>query len=337
MVNSVPQHLHSEDRQEYERILDEALRSAPHYPELAAIGHRLNSEQLRTMALNATSLITAAAAAEYQHYVKAREELRDPAKAAAVPHRNVPAAPLRRHTAGIGRRVLAGILGVEHRSGRQRDRGGFRQLPLRLRFAAAFLGARPRPVVHSHGSVSARGVTLPGRAAALTITTSLFFGTLGLLCLVTGYGLKWLGSATAAADWLIVTGLVLGGIMILVSLGGVIRLIGTALREAATSPDARPDAPLSQEVARAKAAWHQALLERGILPFLREALAEPGTVAALRPDSAPPDRAGRIPQTGYARPGFSSPDDGLPGGPRPSFTSPDYTSPDFGGPEHQRE
>lgn len=34
-MNSVPQHLHSEDRQEYERILDEALRSAhtvPNWP-----------------------------------------------------------------------------------------------------------------------------------------------------------------------------------------------------------------------------------------------------------------------------------------------------------------
>src|SRR3954452_8728678 len=77
-MNSVPQHLLSEDRQEYERILDEALRSAPHRPELAAVGQRLNPEQLRTMALNATALVTAAAATEYQHYVKVREEQRRP-------------------------------------------------------------------------------------------------------------------------------------------------------------------------------------------------------------------------------------------------------------------
>ncbi|MER5693376.1 hypothetical protein ACFY1B_31015, partial [Streptomyces mirabilis] len=43
-----PQYLLSEDRQEFERILDEALRSAPHRPELAAVGRRLNAEQLRT-------------------------------------------------------------------------------------------------------------------------------------------------------------------------------------------------------------------------------------------------------------------------------------------------
>src|SRR3954454_2128234 len=78
-MNSVPQHLLSEDRQEYERILDEALRSAPHRPELAAVGQRLNHEQLRTMSHNATVLITAAATAEYQLYVTVREELRKPA------------------------------------------------------------------------------------------------------------------------------------------------------------------------------------------------------------------------------------------------------------------
>lgn len=84
-MNSVPQHLPSEDRQEYERVLDEALRSAPHRPELAAVGQRLNSEQLRTMALNATALITAAATTEYQHYVKVREELRHPASSGPSP------------------------------------------------------------------------------------------------------------------------------------------------------------------------------------------------------------------------------------------------------------
>lgn len=84
-MNSVPQHLHSEDRQEYERILDEALRSAPHHPELAAVGQRLNPEQLRTMALNASALITASAATEYQHYVKARDELRHPAPSTPSP------------------------------------------------------------------------------------------------------------------------------------------------------------------------------------------------------------------------------------------------------------
>ncbi|MEV5906972.1 hypothetical protein [Streptomyces sp. NPDC052127] len=336
MVNSVPQHLNIEDRQEYERILDEALRSAPHHPELAAVGQRLNPEQLRTMALNATALITAVAAAEYQHYVKVRKELRDPADPVAIPRRRVAAGPSRR-TAEFGRRVLAGILGVEHRPGRQPDGTGFRGLPRRLRLAAVVLGARPRPPARSRGPAPEGIAREPGRDAVLVITASLFLGTLGLLLLVMGYGLKWLGAAPVAADRLIVPGLVLGVTMILLSLGGVIRLIATALREASTSSGADPGDPLIEEVARARDAWREALLERGILPFLREALAEPGAAAALRSDSARPDRTGRIPHIGYDRPGFSSPDDGLPGGPRPSFTSPDFTSPDFGGSEPQRE
>lgn len=74
-MNSAP-HLLNEDRPEFERILDEALRTAPDRPDLAAVGQRLNPEQLRTMALNATALITAAAATEYQNYVKVRADLR---------------------------------------------------------------------------------------------------------------------------------------------------------------------------------------------------------------------------------------------------------------------
>lgn len=79
---SRPTHLLSENRHDYERVLDEALRSALYRPELAAVGQRLNPEQLRTMALNATALITAAAATEYQHYVRMREELRQSASSA---------------------------------------------------------------------------------------------------------------------------------------------------------------------------------------------------------------------------------------------------------------
>jgi hypothetical protein len=88
-------------------------------------------------------------------------------------------------------------------------------------------------------------------------------------------------------------------------------------------------------VARAREAWHDALLERGIMPFLREALADPGTAALGRTKPSAP--ISRMPQLGYNRPGFSSPDGGPTAGPRPSYSSPDFSSPDFGGPEHQPE
>ncbi|MGW6539450.1 hypothetical protein ACWGBV_05305 [Streptomyces sp. NPDC055051] len=76
MHMNVAPHLLTEDRAEYERVLDEALRTAPERPELAGAGTRLTGAQLRVMALNATALITAAAASEYEHFVKVREQCR---------------------------------------------------------------------------------------------------------------------------------------------------------------------------------------------------------------------------------------------------------------------
>ncbi|WP_435219031.1 hypothetical protein [Streptomyces sp. bgisy034] len=90
----------------------------------------------------------------------------------------------------------------------------------------------------------------------------------------------------------------------------------------------------SAEVNRAREAWREALLERGIISFLRDALADFSTTPA-------PDRAaslrGRIPHLGYSRPGLSNAEDETEPEARPSFTSPDFVSPDFGGPEHDPE
>ncbi|MFE6228229.1 MULTISPECIES: hypothetical protein [unclassified Streptomyces] len=84
---NVAPHLLTEDRAEYERVLDDALRTAPERPELAGTGTRLTAAQLRAMALNATALITTAAASEYEHFVKVREQHR------AASNRPRPAAP----------------------------------------------------------------------------------------------------------------------------------------------------------------------------------------------------------------------------------------------------
>ncbi|GAB2575343.1 membrane protein [Streptomyces capparidis] len=74
-MNSAP-HLQSEDRQDFERVLDEAL----HDEEKRHVGlgapARLNSEQLRTLALEAVAAINACAAAEYARYLDVREEVR---------------------------------------------------------------------------------------------------------------------------------------------------------------------------------------------------------------------------------------------------------------------
>ncbi|MFH9824360.1 hypothetical protein [Streptomyces bobili] len=289
-MNSVPQHLHSEDRQEYERILDEALRSAPHHPELTAVGQRLNPEQLRTMALNASALITASAATEYQHYVKARDELRHPAPSTPSPagHESGTGEP------GVGGMGLAATMGE----------------------AAEAVGA--------------------GAVAVAAVLTPVLAGTAAVIFLLVGYILRMLDPEPAFARTMLTTGWTFGAVAAAAILVATVGLLLTALRNR-PSLEAGPYGELSEEVDRAKEAWREALLERGILPFLREALADPGTSAALDTAPTPPAPTGRLPKIGYGRPGFSSPDEGTSAGSRPSYSSPDYSSPDFGGPEHQPE
>ncbi|MEU0249011.1 hypothetical protein ABZ192_32735 [Streptomyces sp. NPDC006235] len=286
-MNSVPQHLLSEDRQEYERILDEALRSAPHRPELAAVGQRLNPEQLRTMALNATALITAAASTEYQHYVKVREAQRRPATA------DRPAV----RTSGSS----------------EPDTG------------AAGLAATMGEVAETAGA---------GAVAVVAVLAPVLAGTAAAIFLLVGYILQMLNPEQTFARTMLTTGWVFGAVTAVAILVAAVGLLITALRNKPTA-ESDPHGELHGEVDRAREAWREALLERGIVPFLREALVDPSATAALH-HTSPSTPVSRIPHLGYDRPGFTSPDDGDRGS-RPSFSSPDYSSPDFGGPEHQPE
>ncbi|WP_031060715.1 hypothetical protein [Streptomyces sp. NRRL F-5527] len=287
-MNSVPQHLLSEDRQDYERILDEALRSAPHHPELAAVGQRLNSEQLRTMALNATALISAAAATEYQHYVKVREEARRP-----------PTVTPAVRDAGSGEAGSTGAAGFAASMGEMAEAAG------------------------------------AGVAAVLAVLAPVLAGTAAAIFLLVGFALRTLDSKNEFARTMLTTGWVFGAVTAVAILVAGAGLLLTALRN-------KPSAlggmyrELDEEVAQARDAWHEALLQRGIVPFLRDALQGPADATALQ-HTVPPAPAGRIPHLGYDRPGFSSPEDGVHRGTRPSYSSPDYSSPDFGGPEHQPE
>lgn len=289
-MNSVPQHLLNEDRQDYERILDEALRSAPHRPELAAVGQRLNPEQLRTMALNATALITVAAAAEYQHYVKVRDELRHPA----------PSNP-----------------------SSVRGSGSTEPGPSAMGFATGM------------GEVTAETAGA-GAVAVVAVLAPVLAGTAAAIFLLVGYILKMLDPEPAFAKTMLTTGWVFGAVTAAAILVAAVGLLLTALRNSPDQEEAGAYGELTGEVAQAREAWREALLERGILPFLREALADPGT-AAMNRKPAPEPTTGRMPQLGYNRPGFSSPDEGSSTSRRPSFTSPDFTSPDFGGPDHPPE
>ncbi|MFC9954126.1 hypothetical protein ACFVIN_27405 [Streptomyces prasinus] len=287
-MNSVPQHLLTEDRQDYARILDEVLRSAPQRPELATIGQRLTSEQLRTMALHATAAITVAAATEYQHYTKVREELRRPPASSAPPTRASASSEPGPETAGL----------------------------------ATTMGE----VAETAGA---------GAVAVVAVLAPVLAGTAAAIFLLVGYVLRMLDPGAAFARTMITTGWTFGAVTAVAILVAAVGLLLTALRN---KPSARsgPYGEADEELALAREAWHETLREQGIVPFLRDALADPGAAAALH-HAAQSEPAGRIPQLGYGRPGFTSPGEGTNRGRRPSYSSPDYSSPDFGGPEHKPE
>ncbi|MFE7750791.1 hypothetical protein [Streptomyces sp. NPDC057428] len=271
-MNSAP-HLLAEDRPEYERILADALRHAHERPDLDGVGDRLNTEQLRTMAFNATALITDAAAAEYDHYVKVRGELRGPVEPADTGTVLGPAAD----------------------------------------------------EAHPEGA---------GTLAVIAVLAPVLAGTAALIFLLVGYLLKAVSSAAFAGP-MVAAGWFFAAVAAFAVLAAAIGLLVTALRNGATAlPAVDDEEELPEEVARAREAWRHALLERGILPFLRDALADPTAGAAAR---TPHRSVHRMPKIGYSRPDFAGPEDGPSAGPRPTFTSPDFTSPDFGGPEHRPE
>ncbi|MFI1353689.1 hypothetical protein ACH4TV_08910 [Streptomyces sp. NPDC020898] len=272
-----PSFLLREDRSEYERLLDEALRSAPHRPELAAVGQRLNPEQLRTMALNATGLITAAAVTEYRHYVFVRDESR------------------RSESSD----------GVEEGDG-----------------AASALAAT---VGEDTGTAGA------GALAVAAVLAPVLAGGVTAIFLLVGYILRMLDPEPAFAQTMLTTGWVFGAVTAAAIFVAAVGLLLTALRNSPDAEEAGAYGELTGEVAQAREVWREALLERGILPFLREALAHSDSSAASRKPTPEPT-TGRMPHLGYNRPGFSSSDDNASTGHRPSYSSPDFSSPDFGGP-----
>lgn len=273
MHMNVAPHLLTEDRAEYERLLDDALRNAYDHPDLAEIGKRLTAGQLRTMALSATALITAAAAIEYDHFVKVREEVRSPS----------------------GTSVMDAVLTAD-----------------------------------GDGASGGPGA---GIVAIVTVLAPVLAGPAALIFLLVGAVLKVLDPSITVADTLLTAGWFFGAVAAAGLFCAAVGLLVTALRNRSTEVAANdpPRTEADDELSRARESWRRALLERGILPFLREALATPGPPAAPQP--VPPPRVDRIPKIGYSGPDFSSPNEGS-SGMRPTFASPDFTGPDFTGPDY---
>ncbi|MGD9485525.1 hypothetical protein WDH52_20130 [Streptomyces sp. TRM70308] len=269
-MNSAP-HLRAEDRPEFERVVDEALRTAHTRPGLDAIGRRLGPEQLRAMALGAAAAIAACAAAEYQHFTAVREESRHPGGSAAGPSGGP----------GAGTGLAAGVA----------ETGG------------------------------------AGLFAVLSVLAPVLAGAAAVIFLAVGYTLTTFSPDLALGTPMRNVGWVFAGLTAVGLLAASVSLVLTASRNASSAT--RPGAvsgqeTLAEELARARAAWRAALLDRGVLPFFREALAN----AEDAREPTPP----RTPRLGYSHPGFTSPaatEDTR----APRYSSPDFTSPDFTGPD----
>jgi hypothetical protein len=272
--DSVPS-LRPEDRPDFERALEAALRSIDGETDDGADGEPpLSAEQLRAMALSAVEPIVACAAPEYQQYLKQRDEA-------------------------------------------ELDRGP----------SLSMASAEP----------SASGA---GLFAVVAVLTPILAGTAAVIFLILGYVLHAVQTPEPSiAQPLRTAGWLFAAIASFGILAGMVGLLCTALRNGPTATADAGRAALPPEVADARDLWLGALVERGVGPFLEEAVRQAADAPSRDdwetvPDDLPGPSAhiSRMPRLGYSRPDFSSPSDGDdPAGRGPRFSSPRFSSPDFGG------
>ncbi|WP_030671068.1 hypothetical protein [Streptomyces sp. NRRL B-1347] len=115
---------------------------------------------------------------------------------------------------------------------------------------------------------------------ALGVLTPLISAVAATVFLVFGYGLRFATPRSQAATTLVTAGWVCA-LATAVSTGiGLCALLVTALRSRARPPFDHPLPLRNPEAEQARSAWHQALLEHGLLPYLRRQL----TVSPPRAD-----------------------------------------------------
>ncbi|MEU9318268.1 hypothetical protein [Streptomyces sp. NPDC048295] len=249
--------LRAEDRRDFERVLDQALKS----PQASAVARRTgateNIEQLRTRALREHGAIMAAALPEYRHYRQVRTQ--------AARQAEPPSGSVGKNRRGAGRGLLGAV-----------------------------------------------GFLVPVLAAMAAV-----------VFLVFGYGLRLAGDGPGLADGLVTAGWIAGALAGLATLAGLVgMLVAAARNRAAAYADHVREADPTVETARQ--AWHQALLERGMLPHLHNRLPGTSTPEQLGRPTAPGcqdtvEGRGSVPEAG------------------PGFSSPGFSSPDFAGPRSRPE
>ncbi|MDT3399054.1 hypothetical protein RKE29_20800 [Streptomyces sp. B1866] len=297
-MNSVP-HLLTEDRPEFERVLDQALRTAGRDPGLAALADRSAADRLRTMALHDAAVIASAAADEYRAYVAARERLRSPAPG---PVRT--ARPVR----------------TDHPA----------RTPALPGSAPAGVPAEPlNPEAEADGAAGA------GLFAMLAVLAPVLAGVAAALFLAVGYALHVVHPTPSVARPMVTAGWLFAAFAAGAVLLDAVGIVLTALRNGAGAPWGGGHGERAREAAWARAAWRQALLERGIAPYLRAALDAPATAPASRTLVPPPVQVPKTSPSAPAAPALGDghrPDGTGPGRmPHLGYSHPGYTSPDYTG------
>ena len=124
----------------------------------------------------------------------------------------------------------------------------------------------------AHGGLAALAVLIPALTAAAAA-----------VLLPLGYGLAVVRPSLADGlqDW----GWICAGVAAIGALAGLVRILVAAVRNRPTQPaSAHSDDP---KTAEAQEVWQQALLDRGILPYLRRQLEAAGSASRARGPSSP--------------------------------------------------
>ncbi|MEU5419513.1 hypothetical protein ACFY1P_21635 [Streptomyces sp. NPDC001407] len=134
-------------------------------------------------------------------------------------------------------------------------------------------GATPQePPVSPPDEPSPRGFG-GGLAGALGVLVPTLGAVAAVAFLLIGYGLRLAGTQEHLADGLVTAGWTTAVVAAAAAAAAVTALLVTAARQRpAPEDEAAPEA--ETEVTRSREAWQQALLERGVLPFLHSALRE---------------------------------------------------------------
>ncbi|MEU9194266.1 hypothetical protein [Streptomyces hundungensis] len=209
----------------------------------------------------------------------------------------------------------------------------------------AMMSPSPAPSQMPRAAAAARTASGAGCGAVVGVVAPVLLGAAAVLFLLVGYVLKLVDSGSTVATTVVTAGWWWGALAATTIVLDVLGLLCSALHSSPKTRAARrqdqgggePEggAPAqSPDVAAAREAWRRAVTERGILPFLREALAD----AEVAPAGDPPQRRPhRIPALGYERPAFTSPGPDQSGRAGPEGTPPEGTPSDRDGPEQRSE